>query len=45
MEKVSELTQVVVALVHLRNVNFCGSLGDLYNPVVAQAGEGMLKHA
>lgn len=29
---------------HLCNVNFCGSLGNLYNSVVAQAGEGMLKH-
>lgn len=42
--KKAELTQIVVALVHLGDVDFCGSLGNLHNSVVAQAGEGMLKH-
>ena len=40
----AKLTQIVVALVHLGDVDFCGSLGNLHNSVVAQAGEGMLKH-
>lgn len=43
--KKTKLTQIVVALVHLRDVDFCGSLGNLHDAVVAQAGEGMLKHA
>lgn len=30
---------------HLRNVNFRGSLGNLDDAVVAQAGEGMLEHS
>ena len=30
---------------HLCNVNFRSSLGNLYNPVVAQAGEGVLEHS
>lgn len=42
--KKTKLTQVVVAFVHLGDVDFCGSLGNLHNSVVAQAGEGMLKH-
>lgn len=42
--KKTKLTQIVVALVHLGDVDFCGSLGNLNNSVVAQAGEGMLKH-
>lgn len=41
----NELTQIVVALVHFCNVNFRGSLGDLYNSVVAKAGEGVLEHS
>lgn len=40
----TKLTQIVVALVHLGDVDFCGSLGNLNHAVVAQAGEGMLKH-
>lgn len=30
---------------HLCNVNFRGSLGNLHDAVVAQAGEGMLEHS
>lgn len=30
---------------HLCNVNFRGSLGNLDDAVVAQAGEGMLEHS
>lgn len=43
--KETKLTQIIVALVHLGDVDFGGSLGDLNNAVVAQAGEGVLKHA
>lgn len=43
--KKTKLTQIVVALVHLGDVDFGGSLGNLHNSVVAQAGEGMLEHA
>lgn len=44
LRKKIKLTQIVVALVHLGDVDFCGSLRNLNNPVVAQAGEGVLKH-
>lgn len=44
LQKKAKLTQIVVALVHLGDVDLCGSLGNLHNAVVAQAGEGMLKH-
>lgn len=43
--KKTKLTQIVVALVHLGDVDFGGSLGNLDNSVVAQAREGMLEHA
>lgn len=43
--KKTKLTQIIVALVHLGDVDFGGSLGDLNNAMVAQAGEGVLKHA
>ena len=45
LRKQTKLTQVVVALVHLGDVDFCGSLGNLNHTVVAQAGEGVLEHA
>ena len=44
LRKQTKLTQVVVALVHLGDVDFCGSLGNLNHTVVAQAGEGVLEH-
>lgn len=40
----AELTQIVVALVHLSDSKFLWLLGESHNSVVAQAGEGMLKH-
>lgn len=43
--KKTKLTQIVVALVHLGDVDFGGSLGNLDHSVVAQAGEGVLEHA
>lgn len=43
--KQPKLTQIVVTLVHLSDVDFCGSLGDFHNAVIAQAGESMFKHA
>ena len=44
LRKRAKLTQIIVALVHLGDVDLCGSLGNLHNAVVAQAGESMLKH-
>lgn len=43
--KKTKLTQIVVALVHLGDVDFGGSLGDLDHAMVAQAGKGVLEHA
>lgn len=42
--KKTKLTQIVIALVHLGDVDFGGSLGNLDHSVIAQAGEGMLEH-